>query len=62
MNPPRKTFVFTLEDAAPRDMPGDTDARLKRLLKTALRSFGFRCVALRPGENQPASEPKDPFA
>jgi hypothetical protein len=40
---PRPDFRITVRDLAP---PGDatTDVRLRRMLKAALRWFGFRCV------------------
>jgi hypothetical protein len=42
-DPPRPDFRITIRDLAP---PGDatTDVRLRRMLKAALRWFGFRCV------------------
>jgi len=47
-------IILTLR-SAPSSIP--LPSRLKRLLKTALRSFSFRVVALRevPGEQPPSA-------
>jgi hypothetical protein len=56
---PRPDFRITVRDLAP---PGDvtTDVRLRRMLKAALRWFGFRCVKVeevpRPGAGLPAPQ------
>jgi hypothetical protein len=58
-DPPRPDFRLTIRDLAP---PGDatTDVRLRRMLKAALRWFGFRCVKVEelpaPGAGLPASQ------
>jgi hypothetical protein len=59
--PPRPDVRLTLRDLAP---PGDatTDVRLRRMLKAALRWFGFRCLKVEevsaPGAELPA--PQEP--
>jgi hypothetical protein len=55
--PPRPDVRLTLRDLAP---PGDatTDVRLRRMLKAALRWFGFRCLKVE--EVSPISPSPEP--
>ncbi len=56
MNPPPRTFKLIL-----RAMPSDVDvnSRLKRFLKTALRSYNFRCVRVEEIKAGDLARPKN---
>ena len=54
----RERFALKIESVPGRDIP--TVVRLRGLLKSMLRGFGFRCLEARPEQpdaDQPATEP-----
>lgn len=50
-------IIIRLRDAAQNESRVPQAVRLKRLLKLALRSFGFRCVSVETGEEPEKHQP-----
>ena len=50
-------FQLTIRDD--RKEPGSIDRRLRMWLKRGLRSFGIRCVTIRPGDDEKKGAPSE---
>lgn len=57
MSKPTDTYILQLRPT-PGNWPAPPEKRLARLLKCALRSFGWRCVVCRPQREQSEVEPE----
>lgn len=57
MSKPTDTYILQLRPT-PGNWPAPPEKRLARLLKCALRSFGWRCVGVHPQREQSEVEPE----
>ncbi len=59
MKPPANPTVIVLHlRPEPGDWPAPHEKRLARLLKCALRAYGWRCVGVHPQREQPQVSPE----